>query len=163
MKKGNGFTIIELLVTLAIGSILLGISTMNLLAIHNAKESSVLKLTSFIKNARSKAISETRAIRVIPTGDNALIYMAAENCSAKYPDDWDTTNESLILDQGSNIYSITDKSVVEPIKTDFQNWSGVCFSNKGYSSSNVIIAIEDRYSQGTSLLEVFLGGGVKVI
>lgn len=139
-----GFTVVELIVVLAIAGTLAGIAVMNLNALSSSSENAAAELASLLKQARARAISSTSAYFVVPLSTTQIVTRFGTNCS-------DTTlvNDptlSLNLPSGANLGSTT--------------WT-ICFTSRGLSDSNTQISVYDIHSQ-THQVEVLLGGSVRV-
>ncbi|MBX7145465.1 MAG: type II secretion system GspH family protein [Oligoflexia bacterium] len=138
------FTVIELLVALAITGILAGIAIINLHALSSSSANAAAELATLLKQARARAISSTSAYFVVPISTTQVVTRFGTNCS-------DTTliNDptlSLSLPSGTNLGSIS--------------WT-ICFTSRGLSDSNTQIPIYDLHSQNHQV-EVLLGGSVRI-
>lgn len=143
MRPQRGFTILELLTVMAIGSILAGIAVLNLNAFANPSNNGALELMGFIKRARAKAMATTQAYTVAPTSSNSIVARYAASCSdTTWTDD---TELYTTLPSGASL--------------DDTNWE-ICYSSRGLSADSADITVRD--SRATRLVQIVLGGGVRI-
>ena len=145
MKRNQrGYTLVELLVTMTVGSILMGITAANLRAYSRGSKNAVAMIQGFVKQARAKAISRTAAYKIYadPGGKKIRTSFANSCSSATF-----VTDASLVLDMPE------ETSLVSP------SWS-VCFNSRGIADSNITISFKTR-DAGTKQLEVLLGGATR--
>jgi prepilin-type N-terminal cleavage/methylation domain-containing protein len=140
----HGYTLIELLVTMAVGSVMIGIAAANLRAYNRSSKNAVSMIQGFVKQARAKGIARTAAYRIYADGDGTAIRTSfANSCtSASF-----TVDTALVL------------TMPEETKLLTPTWS-VCFNSRGLANSNVTIPFKTR-DTGTKQVEVLLGGGTR--
>jgi len=145
--RGNcrGMTLVELLGTLAIMGLALGIAALNVGTMEGSLAGAASLTESFMRGARSTALATTAAYKVEPTSSRMLIASKAASCSAAT---W-TVDPDLTLELPTEV-ALTDTT-----------WS-VCFSSRGLADSNVTIPLWHPVS-GTLQVEVLLGGATRII
>lgn len=138
----SGYTILELVVTLTLASVLMGIAVVNLREMANPAQSSAAAVSSFFKEARARAISTTSAYTVTPENTRRLVAGSSVACGeATTPDD------ALIL----NLSDEVDLTTL--------GWS-VCFSARGFPDRDTTINLVDNYDE-TNSIDIFLGGAIR--
>jgi type II secretion system protein H len=145
----QGFSLIELLIVIAIIGIMAGMAVVGLRGLRNDLGNSASELEGQIKLARSKAMTTTRAYRLV-RDDKRIEAEWSERCS-------DTSNwqkDDAIWMELSNRVDITST----------QNVTGnviICFTSRGLASTNPVLTLQDTQGD-TAEVEVFIGGGVEV-
>ncbi len=138
-------TLVELLATLAVLGITLGISALYLTPFEGRMENGLALTESFLRQGRSSAIATTSAYRIRPSSSNELIAETAVNCAAST---W-TADSSMNLELPTGVsYTST-------------GWS-VCFSARGMTPTNTRIELYESGS-GNKEIEVLLGGTTRVL
>ncbi len=140
----RGYTLIELLVTMTIGSVMVGIVAANLRAYNRSSKNAVSMIQGFVKQARAKGIARTAAYRIYADASGTAIRTSFANACTSTAF---TTDTSLVL------------SMPEETKLLSPTWS-VCFNSRGLATSNVTISMKTR-DAGTKQVEVLLGGGTR--
>lgn len=141
----QGFTLLELLVSLTIVTVLAGIATFQLQKIHSSAESGATHLIGFFKQTRARAMATTSAYRVTAESTSKVIAERGTNCSAA---SWETDGQ-MILPLPSGV-SLSGTS-----------WN-VCFSSRGMPDQNITVDLFDRDGQFRSV-EVMLGGNARMV
>lgn len=144
MYRDLGFSLIELVVALAIVSIMLGIAGANLKEMVNPAQNASAEVAAFMKQARARAISTTSAYTVEASSPRQLIAKFGINCS-----DVNTTNDDTLIVNLPDDVTLTSTT-----------WS-ICFSSRGLADSNIVVSLEDAYGSAESI-EVYLGGAVEI-
>jgi type IV fimbrial biogenesis protein FimT len=110
MKKINGFTIVELLIVLAIAGILFTVALpgMRGYVSNTASNSLSQKMLIEIMFARNHAISKTVIVKMIPTGVNniGVSAFAPNSTGVNWAEGWtvfEDTNDNDTIDPGENI------------------------------------------------------------
>lgn len=142
--NNRGFTIIELLVVLAIISIMVATAVSNLKVIENPLNNASSASLTFLQLARAKAISQTKYCKVYPSTTTKLVTAFGSSCDAATAVD---NSLSLNYSSGTRLADTT--------------WS-VCFTPRGFSKTNETFVINDN-STGTATIEVALGGASRII
>jgi Tfp pilus assembly protein FimT len=163
LAKSAGVSLLELTTVLSMIAIMLGVSATNLQSIQSSSQTAGFELASYLKVMRAEALSSTRAVRVIPLDSKNWQALFANSCSTPYPSsNWSNSPNSHLTYKG--------KATTSAIKVNGQTlhdinslsqWSGLCFSSRGFASDNVTILIGQENSQQIQV-EVFLGGGVEI-
>ncbi len=140
----RGYSIVELIVVLAMTMSLMSISVYNLRNLERPLKTGSAQLGGFFKQARSKAIATTSAYRVYAISSTQVATTYGVNC-----DNATTTFDSELTYNLPSELEFTDTS-----------WE-VCFSARGIANNNITVIMQDKEGQ-TSTVEVFLGGAVRI-
>ncbi len=142
-QKQKGFTVLELITAMAIGSLLMGIAVINLNAFANPSNNGASELMGFIKRARAKAMATTHSYTVYASSSNSVAAKFGQNCSTET---WtDDPELATTLPNGASL--------------DSTEWE-ICYSSRGLSADSADITVRD--SRATRLVQVVLGGGVRI-
>lgn len=144
MKQANGFTLIEMLVTLGVASSISLIAVANLKSFYNPAVSGAAELASFIKQTRARALTNITTYTVRPTSSNRIITTSGTSCAPEVQ--VSAPQLTLRLPTGANLNDLT--------------WS-ICYTTRGISQSSADIVVQD--SEGSQTVQVVLGGGVRVL
>lgn len=136
----SGMTLVEVLATMALLGIFLGIGYLFLKPFDTPLRDGVLLTESFLRGARSNAMATTSACRVRPVDGTHLLSECAPTCSAAA---W-TVDDDLKLTLPTNV------------TFDDTTWT-VCFSGRGMSAGNVVIGLSHP-ERGSKRIEVLVGG-----
>lgn len=155
--RDRGFTLIEMLVTIAVAGIIMGIATPSLRSLNKPLRDGALQFKSQLSLIRSKAISSNKAYRLRPKfptltvanypdgiARNFVVEYAA-NCSVPENNEapaalrWQMASElDLDLPQNVGITNIATATITNPTGigavTNSLNWNGgkgICFDNRG--------------------------------
>lgn len=139
-----GFSLIEVVVVIALIAVLSGVALANLRELHDPVRTGASQLSGFIKQVRSRAMSATQAFLIQPTASDRVVALRANTCSAET---W-TPDSRLVLDLPSGV-SLTDL-----------DWD-VCISSRGLPDDNVAIELNDLDGR-QRVVELLLGGAVRV-
>jgi Tfp pilus assembly protein FimT len=148
-RSQKGISILELLVTLGVLSIVLGIAAINLRPLSNDASNAANELSGFLRQARARAMTTTSAVRIIYDAQTRLRTARANTCNTA-AGNW--ADETLVhtLNEGARITdSWTSGHVI------------VCFNSRGISSENVTVNLRDRENR-LARVEILLGGGVEI-
>lgn len=140
----KGFSLVEMLAVLGVISILGATAILNIKVLYNPIANASFEVNHYLKLVRSKAISQTRIIKISPISFTKLSAQTGDSCNTA-----STTINNLSLELPNN--------------TSFQNisWS-LCFNQRGLSQSNTTFSITDIDSK-IKTIEVALGGGVRIL
>lgn len=142
-RNNQGFSVFELLIVLAILGILSGNVIANLKEISRPLTNASFEVTHFLRLARSKAISQTAFVKVMPISIFKINAYVGDTCA-----DATTPITDLFLDLPS------DTRLLET------EWSS-CFTPRGLSSEATIFSLKDDHNL-TKTVEIALGGGVRM-
>ena len=140
----RGYTLLELLVTLSIGTSLIGLTAAGLKEYSRSSKNAVASLHSFIKQVRVKSISRTAAYRVAPSTNGREIRTSFANTCASPSF---TSDSSLTLE-------LPDGSILSSTSWSF------CITPRGLVEANTVIGIQTE-DAGIKSIEVLLGGGTR--
>lgn len=144
MSNCRGFTIVELLLVLAIIGVLMGMTALTMQSLNSPLQSGTSELLGFFKQTRAKAMATTAAYRVLPASSSRIITRFANNCTAAtFTDD-----PQLVLDLPKGV-ALLDT-----------NWS-LCFSARGLADNSLTVTLQDSKNDSRSI-EIFLGGAIRV-
>jgi prepilin-type N-terminal cleavage/methylation domain-containing protein len=147
----QGFTLIEIIITLAVIGIVLAIAALNLRGFHDPLHEAATDLSGLMKQSRAKAMATTSAYRVLvsPSGSQHLITEAAISCDTASTG-W-TADSALTTDLPAHItMTVTQGSLP------------TCFDPRGIASEDVIFKLTDGNGR-TMSVEVMLGGAVRIL
>ena len=139
----RGSSLFEVLVVLVMIGILLTTALSNIDQLNRPMESGTAEVLGFLKQARARGMSTTRAYTVRPTSTEQIITEFSTECGETV-----TADPTLTLNLPYGVL-LNDTS-----------WS-VCFSPRGLATSDPTIELIDSDGR-TKTLEVFLGGAVRV-
>ena len=140
----RGFSIIELLVTMAIIGILLGTAISNMMLLERPLVSAASHTAGFLKQARAKAVSTTSAYKVFPADSGSLNVQTGNNCT-----DATTDEAGFNLEFPSEVY-LSDIA-----------WE-ICFTPRGLADDNIVITLQDTSGQ-TRQVEIYIGGAIRIL
>jgi type IV fimbrial biogenesis protein FimT len=138
-----GYTIFELVVTLALVGILAGLAIAGLHGYVRQSQNAAAMIQGFVKQVRAKAIARTAAYRITASSLGELSTSFANRCS----DTSFAPDESLVLHL--------------PPYTRFAEigWS-VCVNSRGLATPNVTITVDADDGESTRV-EIMLGGATR--
>lgn len=139
----QGFSLLEMLVTLALISVLLGTAIVNIKELDDPLANGSAQIISHVKSVRARAIAATSAYHIAPLSSGRIGASYSETCS----DTTLTADPKYILDLPSGAY-LSDTS-----------WS-FCITSRGLSDSNITFTLHDN-NGATKTMEVLLGGAVR--
>lgn len=146
-RSQQGISILEILVTLGILSIVLGIAAINLRPLSNDASNAASETAGFLRQARARAMATTSAVRVVYVSPTHLRTEAAPNCNTA--SGWADARLNLTLNEARVVGTwVTDDTIV-------------CFSSRGFTTNNITVGLQDRDNR-TAALEILLGGGVEI-
>jgi prepilin-type N-terminal cleavage/methylation domain-containing protein len=143
LVKERGFTILEMVVTMGIMAVVMGIALANIKKFDDPLNDASNQVVGFFKQARAKAISTTSAYTVYPISATRLGTKYAAKCT-----DTTTTNDTaffLNFPTGSHLNAT--------------NWT-LCYSARGLPDGNLTIDLRNTNNQ-TKTVQVYLGGGAR--
>jgi prepilin-type N-terminal cleavage/methylation domain-containing protein len=141
--REHGFTLIEVVAVLGLLSVVSLIAISNIKVLENPLTSASSLISHHFRLVRGRAISQTRSIRVKPSGTKQIIAEFAQNCSSET---FTALPElTLKLDNDVALSGTT--------------WS-ICFTQRGLVDDAVNFTITSRGA--SRRVDVALGGGVRV-
>lgn len=144
LHRESAFTLMEMLVVLVLMGVLMGVAVSSLSELASPQNAAAMEVMSFLKRARAKAISSTRAYEVVALTSQRLISRYAATCASA-----EKTQDNLLTLSLPETASITNIA-----------WT-ICFEARGISRSAVDIPIRDM--ENTKTVQVVLGGAVRVL
>lgn len=143
LRDERGSSLFEVLVVLVLIGILLATAISNLDQLNRPMEAATAEVAGFLKQARARGMSTTRAYTVRPTSTEHLIAEFSNECG-----ETPAADPKLTLD------------LPRGVVLNGTSWS-VCFNPRGLATSDPTIELIDEEGR-TKTLEVFLGGAVRV-
>jgi prepilin-type N-terminal cleavage/methylation domain-containing protein len=141
--RSSGFTLIEMVVVVAIIGIVVGTASFAFKEIENEAYNGASELMGLMKRSRAKALTSTVAYTIRPVTTTRVVATYANSCSETQVND-----TSLVLDMpsGARLLDTT--------------WS-ICYGPRGLSGNSADIIVRDNIRQKT--VQVVLGGGVRIL
>lgn len=143
MRARDGFSLVELLVVMALAGIALGAAALYLRPMEAPVQTAGEELQGLLRQARARAMATTSAYRVSPATSERLITEFAANCAET---SW-TTDSGLALTLPRGV-TMTDTS-----------WTA-CFNSRGLADSNLVITLTHS-EYGSQQVELLLGGAAR--
>ena len=140
----DGFSIIELVTTLALISIVAAIATTSLQSFDNHLANSSDRLAMTIRLARTKAIATTKFYIIKPTSSQIVDVFEATSCD----------------DLAPNLVQSLSLILAKSVTLEDSAWQ-ICFSPLGVADNSPTFRLRSD-SQKTKTLTVFTGGAIKV-
>lgn len=149
----TGFTLLELLVVMAVVGILMGVAAVNVSNLRQPADEAARMLASTLGFSRARAIATTAAVRVQRrTGERSFVVASASSCAAT----------------GSGWTEWPDRTLTLPTDVQIDGktaaWT-VCFSSRGVlpagSAAPDVLTFVDKRSR-TRSLQVYVGGAVVI-
>lgn len=144
-----GFTIMEMIVVLAMIGLVLAIGRTTFRGLENALQNATQETTGYLGEVRARAMATTSAYRIIVVSDTELRAEHARRCGA---DDEDWTPDDRLDHELRDQARFEDLAAGEIL---------TCFSSRGISSDNPTFALAD-HEGNQRRMELFLGGGVMI-
>lgn len=145
----QGFSLIELLIVIAIIGIMAVLAVVGLRGLRNDLTANASELEAQVKLARSKAMTTTRAYRLVIT-DKRIDAEWARRCN-------DTTgwqeDDAIWMELSERVDISGTQGVDDNVL--------ICFTSRGLASTNPVLTLQNTEGD-TAEVEVFIGGGVEV-
>ncbi len=146
-RRTNGFTLVELMVVVAILGVVLGIGFMNLRTLSGDLKNTANHVAGAFKQARAKAMATTSAYRVVKKSARRLELEYANACGS---DAW-TTDARLVLEFDPRV----------KVQMQGEDAELLCFTSRGVADQNPSLTLKDERGK-TMIVEVLLGGAVEI-
>lgn len=152
-SRAHGFTLIEVIVTVAVMAILLAVGFVNLRPLSNDLLNDTTRVAGVFKQAKIRAISTTSGYRIVKQSGTTLVAQysvdtVCANTVGSTAVTWTTDPKlSIVLDSDSRLQE--------------QNGVIVCYDSRGLAKSSPTLTLKN--SEGKTMkVEVFAGGSVEV-
>ena len=143
-RRQFGYSMIELMATMSVALVLIGIASFNFKATENPAYNGASELLGNLKKIRARALVSTKAYLVKPTSSTRIIAQSGANCSTNT---WTTESQfTLNLENGAYLPDTT--------------WS-ICYSARGLSDVSASVLVRDATHSKT--VEIVLGGAVRLL
>ena len=156
--NAQGFTLIEMIVTVMVAGILMAIATPSFLSLNKPLRDGSLQFKSQLSLIRSKAISSGKSYRILPKSETLPPGGIVRNFVVEYADNckkaenltavnWQAASQ-FDLDLPPNIGIVLNTTAASPVTvTDLQAWKttkSICFDNRGIlDSADAKIVLKD--------------------
>lgn len=170
----QGFTLIEMIVTVMVAGILMGLAVPSLLSLRKPLRDGSLQFKSQISLIRSKAIASGKAYRIIPKFDtlakypdgvarNFVVEYAANCKKDETAGNWQRASQ-FDLDLPPNIgipsnytgLPTVATAPANPLDWDSNNGKGICFDNRGIiDDTTTKIILKDFQGFNKARLAIF--------
>ena len=139
----RGYSVVELLVALAIAGIMVGIGVYNFRDLNQPAEDGAVEFAGFVRRVRAKGLATTYAYTLSPSTVSRVTTTYGISCTSTAQ----TADSRLVLDlpSGASFSSLT--------------WS-VCFSPRGISTTGATVNVRD--ATVNKVVEIAAGGGTKI-
>lgn len=148
MRQTEGFTLLEIVLVVAIVGIVLAIAAVGLRSLSDPVGKAASAIQGTMKQARSRAMSTTSAYRISLANSTTLQATYAYTCD----DTTGWTRDPRFDVSLENGVTITSPTTVGPI---------VCFDSQGIANANPTVSIQGNDGK-TASVEVLVGGAVEV-
>jgi len=146
----QGFTILEMLIVLAVLSILLTIVALNLRVFENPLKSGITEIEGLVNQTRGRAQAQTSAIRLtFAANTNTVLVSSSKRCT------------SLVWtpDPSSN-YKLPESVTVSSTNLS----TPLCIDSRGFADQYALVQLARTNGEpGTKSIEVLRGGVVRRI
>ncbi len=153
-RNESGYTLFELIVTLAFVAILAGSATVQARHLSDPLQNQTSQTLSFIKRVRAKAISSTSAYLIYPSGGTQLNVARGSACPATIP-----ANPVSLIGAGFTVDHLK-MNLSEKVSFTTPNW-GVCFTSRGLLVGAANVQLSDDYAR-TKTISIYLGGATRI-
>jgi Tfp pilus assembly protein FimT len=143
IKNDKGYSLVNMLATLAMIGILLATATSNLKIISNPLADASFALNHYFRLSRARAISQTTVIKIAPTSTTRVVATSGETCDTATAA---VDNLAINLPTGARL-----------VTTD---WS-TCFTARGLATEAITFSLIDDRGV-TRTVEIALGGGSRI-
>lgn len=143
IRKTSGFTLLEILVVLAIVSITIAVAMPDWKRLQNNTQDSATQVVGHFKKIRAKALSTTRAYRISATSGTAIVAQYANTCAATT---WTTDSTLSLTLSGGSYMPVT-------------SWT-VCYDSLGLSPASTSFTLQQS-GYATRTIQIVLGGAVR--
>ena len=142
-RNSAGYTILEVLVTIAFMALLTKFAISNIKSLQNPLADASFEVSHFLRLVRSRAISQTLAIKVAPLSSTRIGTSKSTTCTG-------------------TMTAISDLTLTLPNQSSLPDttWS-VCFTPRGLAATNITFQILGRDGRSKTV-EIALGGGVQI-
>lgn len=142
-----GFTMIELLVIIAIIGILAAIGFINLRPLHNEARAAANDFAGTAKQARGRAVATTSAYRLVYVAPDRVAVEWRTTCGGT--ETWTSEERfDLVLRDGTTVEGVADGTEL------------LCFTSRGITDVSPTVTFRDALGR-TATIEVFAGGAVR--
>lgn len=145
----HGFTLVEVLIVIAIIGILAAVAALNLRPLANDALNAANQVASGMRQARARAMSTTSAYRVIYISPTEMRVEYANNCGSA---SWTA--------EPRYDFSFPPQASVTVVGVD-PGEVLVCFNSRGLATRSVVFDVVDERGRSRTV-ELFVGGAIAI-
>jgi prepilin-type N-terminal cleavage/methylation domain-containing protein len=157
--RRHGFTLLELLILLAVLGIVFAIAALDVRPLTNDARNAATELASAVRLTRSRAMATTSAHRLVVDGPSSLRVEAAVGCDDP-EDDWAVEDRFGTTFSGGATLQEIAQGGGDPAPAA----SGdvlLCFDARGLADASPTVLLEDGRGRSATV-DVYAGGGVEL-
>ena len=146
----QGFSILELLVVMAVAGIIMGIAALNLKPLQGDLQNSTSNLAGHMKKVRARAMASTSAYHIVYVSPSELRAEVSVRCSDNSNTWQDAPGFGFVLEEPVTLVNNLNEGD-----------EMVCFSSRGLANASPTFTLRDDKGKKRRI-ELFRGGAVEV-
>lgn len=146
----QGFSILELLVVMAVAGIVMGIAALNLKPLQGDLQNSTSNLAGHMKKVRARAMASTSAYHIVYVSPSELRAEVSAKCS-DHKSTW----------QDAPRFGFTLEDPIVLVNNLNEGDEMVCFSSRGLGNASPTFTLRDDKGKKRQI-ELYRGGAVEV-
>jgi len=158
--RRRGFTILELLILLAVLAIVFAIAALDVRPLHNEARSAANEVASAVRLTRGRAMATTSAHRLVVAGPSELRMEAAVACDDATG--WtEETRFATTLSGSARIAELSDSGDASDYGPATAGDVLLCFDPRGLADASPTVKLRDARGR-IAEVDVYAGGGVEL-